>query len=459
MVVPYLYLSLEGDRPWAGGLRTCLAQVDQVCIGRGEGRSVQRSKLNGRTVLRIDVADDRMSREHIIMERISGDWTVRDLDSSNGSFVGGERVERAAMVDGTVIGLGRTVFVFREHCIDDTVAQSDCDFSDLADTSPGLRTLNPMLALDLRRALQFASTDVDILVLGDTGTGKELIARAVHEASGRSGDFVAVNCGALTNTLVESQLFGHQKGAFSGADESRPGLIRSADKGTLFLDEIGDLPLASQAAFLRVLQEREVTPVGGTRPITFDAKLIAATHCDLDEMVVQQEFRADLLARIRGFVLRLPALSERLEDLGGIIAGLLTAGDRVQKTRISLPAGLALIQHGWPQNIRELVRTLEVSTVLVGDGEMRRQHLPEHMRAALRRATSQTDTDADALNRAATDSDESEGSSAGRREQLIALLRLHEGNISAVARDMGKARNQIQRWIKRYDLDVSSYRR
>ena len=475
MLVPYLYLSLEGDRPWAGGVRMCLAGVHQVSIGRGTERSVSRSKAGGKTVLRIDVADDRMSREHLTVERTLGSWALRDAGSSNGTFVGSARVDRAAVVDGTIVGVGRSVFVFREHRVDSAAMQCDLDFSELAALAPGLRTLSPCLASEFDRVLRFATTEIDILVLGETGTGKELVAKAVHAASRRSGDFVAVNCGALTDTLVESQLFGYQKGAFSGATENRPGLVRSADKGTLFLDEIGDLPLPSQAAFLRVLQEREVTPVGGTRPIPFDAKLIAATHCPLEAMVERQEFRADLLARVRGFVLRLPALSQRREDIGGIISGLLSANNRMQKQRISLSAGMALYSHGWPQNIRELARALEMASILAGDSEIAFEHLPEYIRmmpqAAAESASAGSNraaSDSAAFDRAASDpaasgafpADRGSGdeSDMARREQLLALLRKHEGNVSAVARDMGKARNQIQRWIKRYDIDTSTYR-
>lgn len=448
---PYLYLSLEGDRPWAGGLRMSLKGVDRVSIGRGTARGSQRSQVDGRCVLRVDVADDRMSREHLCLDRFGGSWLLTDLKSSNGSFVDGARVSNAPVTEETVIGVGRTIFLFREHVVPAEMTDKDLDYADISRIDVGLRTLSPLLAIEFGRVMRFASTEIDILVLGETGTGKELVARAVHTASGRNGEFVAVNCGALTDTLVESQLFGHQKGAFSGATENQPGLIRSADKGTLFLDEIGDLPMNSQAAFLRVLQERSVMPVGGTRAIPFDAKLVAATHCPLDEMVAGGEFRADLLARIRGFVLRLPALSNRLEDMGGIIAAVLAAKGKGEGARISLSAATTIFRYPWPQNIRELGRTIDISSVLAGDGELKHEHLPEYLREAPVIASSP---------RAASVSEASPAESGefGRKERLISLLRKHEGNISAVARDMDKARNQIQRWIKRYDIDVSMYR-
>jgi transcriptional regulator with GAF, ATPase, and Fis domain len=448
--VPYLYLSLEGDRPWAGGLRMSLHGIDRVSIGRGVERRSERTQVDGKSLLRVDVADDRMSREHLRLDKFGDAWLLVDLNSSNGSFIDGERVSNGPVTAESVIGVGRTIFLLREHAVPAEVSNKDLDYSDISKIDVGMRTLSPLLAIEFGRVMQFSSTEIDILVLGETGTGKELVARAVHKASGRSGDFVPVNCGALTDTLVESQLFGHQKGAFSGATENQPGLVRSADKGTLFLDEIGDLPMNSQAAFLRVLQERAVTPVGGTRAISFDAKLVAATHCPLEEMVESGDFRADLLARIRGFVLRLPPLSSRLEDMGGIISAVLHAKGRDQSTRISLSAATTIFRYKWPQNIRELSRTIDISSVLAGDGELKHEHLPEYLR----------DVPVIAAPRAASASEGSpvETGDVGRRERLIALLKRHEGNISAVARDMDKARNQIQRWIKRYDIDVSMYR-
>ena len=154
----------------------------------------------------------------------------------------------------------------------------------------------------------FARSQVPVLVSGETGTGKELIASAIHQLSGRPGPFVAVNCGAIAPNLVESELFGYRKGAFSGALEDRPGLVRSSEHGTLLLDEIGDLPLAAQAALLRVLQESEVLPVGGTRPVKVDLRVVAATHRDLGALAAQDRFRRDLLARLDGARIMLPAL-------------------------------------------------------------------------------------------------------------------------------------------------------
>src|SRR5262249_39800224 len=158
----------------------------------------------------------------------------------------------------------------------------DADSTALGDRPPGLRTLLPAAGARVEAFERVARSDIPVLLLGETGTGKELLARAVHDLSGRRGAFVAVNCGALTPTLAEAPLCGHVRGAFSGAPRDEPGLIRSADGGTLFLDEIGDLPAATQAALLRVLQEHEVLPVGSTRPVAVDCRIVCATHRSLD---------------------------------------------------------------------------------------------------------------------------------------------------------------------------------
>jgi len=310
-------------------------------------------------------------------------------------------------------------------------------------------TLQTPLAHQFRLLGQVAQSQVAVVIRGDSGTGKELCARAVHKLSGRGGAFVAVNCGALPDTLVETELFGYRKGAFSGANEDRPGLLRSADRGTIFLDEIGDLPAPAQAAFLRALQEQEVVPVGGTRPVAVDFRLCAATHRDLDKLVTRGDFRADLLARISGYTVTLPPLRERREDLGLIVGTLLRRlfPDRADEVTFSSEAARALFAHEWPLNVRELEKALQAAVVLAAGEAVAVWHLPEAVRGA------------------ALDSSSSGGSAKPLSEEdralradLEARFREHKGNISAVARSMGKARMQIQRWVKRLGLDPESYR-
>lgn len=230
-----------------------------------------------------------------------------------------------------------------------------------------------------------AGSNTNVLITGPTGTGKEVFARTIHRNSDRAGaNMVVVDCAALPETLVESMLFGHVKGAFTGADKGREGLVAQADKGTLFLDEVGEMPLSIQKVFLRVLQERRFRPVGGSREITSDFRLIAATNQDLDKMSAEGRFRKDLLYRIRTSHIMLPALNERIDDIEHL------AIHYIKKIcyRHSLPAKKvspdffeAMAQYDWPGNVRELINTLE--TVISGNLDeptLFARHLPESIR-------------------------------------------------------------------------------
>jgi transcriptional regulator with GAF, ATPase, and Fis domain len=283
-----------------------------------------------------------------------------------------------------------------------------------------------------------------MLVEGESGTGKEVIARAIHTRSGRPGAFVPVNCGALPENLVESELFGYKKGAFSGAQADHPGLVKSADGGTLFLDEIGDLPSSSQAALLRVLQEREVMPVGGTRAVPIDLRVVAATHRDLDDMVADQSFRHDLFARLAGFRIQVPPLAERRGDLGLLIGALYTRIFAADHPGFDIDAARLLLRYPWPLNVRELEQALATAQVLAGTQLVRAEHLPDTVRSG-RPPGAPRPVILSELDQKV-------------RDQVVAALREHQGNVSAVARALDKDRKQIQRWIKRFGLDPSTYR-
>jgi len=268
---------------------------------------------------------------------------------------------------------------------------------------------------------------------GPTGTGKERVAQQIHAFSKRSGTFVPVNCGALPAGLVESELFGHKKGAFSGAIADAPGLVAASSGGTLFLDEIGDLPPPAQAALLRVLEEHEVRAVGSTATTAVDLRVVAATHRDLDEMVDEEKFREDLLARLAGFEVALPPLAERRVDLGVML------GEIIPDAQLAAAAVRALFAYAWPRNIRELVRAVERAAALAGGGEITASHLPDEIAAAKFAAPAPPVADA-------------------RRDELVALLEKHHGNVSKVAAELGRVRQQVQRWIKRYAIDPERYR-
>lgn len=229
-------------------------------------------------------------------------------------------------------------------------------------------TCDPGVLKLLREAELHARSNIPILVTGETGVGKELLARAIHKASSRSdGPFVPVNMVAVTPTLFESALFGHAKGAFTGATENQPGYLGQAQGGTLFLDEIGDLPLEIQGKLLRVLQEKEYTPVGRTRPRQADVRFVAATHRDLDVLVKEGTFRQDLYYRLRFAHLRIPPLRERRDDVRLLADAFLKQSMRPD-AKLSNQAILSLLRHDWPGNVRELKGLLEAAANLAADG-------------------------------------------------------------------------------------------
>jgi len=237
-------------------------------------------------------------------------------------------------------------------------------FSEIIGTSEALHSV-------FRLVEKVATTNTNILIQGESGTGKELIARAIHHNSPRAAcPFVAINCGALPETLLEAELFGHMKGAFTGAVASRPGLLRSAEGGTVFLDEVGEVSLAMQVRLLRAVQEHEVTPVGSSAPIHFDARIICATNRDLEKEVAEGRFREDLFYRLNVIEVHLPPLRERREDIPLLARHFITRTAREQagnEKPIETAAMSALINYAWPGNIRELQNAVERAYTLSGD--------------------------------------------------------------------------------------------
>lgn len=227
-----------------------------------------------------------------------------------------------------------------------------------------------------------APTESTVLILGETGTGKELVARAVHDQSPRAEKpFVAINCGALPENLIESELFGHAKGSFTGADDHRVGLFEVASGGTIFLDEIGELPKAMQAKLLRVLESREIRRVGENKTVNVDVRVVCATHRDLSAMVAADEFREDLMYRVNTFEIHLPALRERLEDLQKLAEHMLRRFRPHAKPieqQLTDDAVTALKAHVWPGNVRELANVIEHATILCNQGPITADDLPQH---------------------------------------------------------------------------------
>jgi transcriptional regulator of acetoin/glycerol metabolism len=431
----HLVRVLGYDRPDAAGSRHRL-DVSEVLIGRGDRNEAARHDKT----LTLRIADDRISTRHARIAQAGGTWMIEDLGSTNGMWVDGVKVERAELADSTLVELGGTAFLTRVLI---PSGAPDVEASELDFALPGIVTFSTTFHRELANVARLAPTTQSIVINGETGTGKEVLSRAVHAASKRSGPFIAINCGALPPNLVESELFGHKKGAFSGATDDRAGLVREALGGTLLLDEIGDLPLNTQAALLRVLQEREVMPIGASRPVSVDVRVLAATHRSLDAEVKAGRFREDLWARLTGYTTVLPPLRERLEDLGLLVAAFLVRIN-AQHAQLTAGAGQALLQYDWPRNIRELEQVLRSAVALAGDGPIELGHLPDVLQESspVRSAKPRREP----------------LSPEQQQQQLEAALRKHDGNISAVGRELGVARVQVHRWITRFKINLDDYR-
>jgi DNA-binding NtrC family response regulator len=311
---------------------------------------------------------------------------------------------------------------------------------------------------EVKRAIaRVAPTESTVLLRGATGTGKELIARALHEESPRRGRaFVAVNCSALAEGLLESELFGHARGAFTGAVHERKGLFEEAAGGTVFLDEIGDISAGMQAKLLRVLQEREVVRVGTARPVPVDVRVVAATHRDLEAMVEAGSFRKDLYFRLKVFQIRVPELRERPEDVAALAAAALARwNERVEPTRrvgaVSEEALEVMRGYDWPGNVRELMAAIEYACIVCDGGRVLPHHLPEELREG-----------AAAPAAAAEKREEPKGGESGRRyvapdadaerEAILQALEEADGNRTRAAAALGMGRTTLWQKLKAYGI-------
>lgn len=304
---------------------------------------------------------------------------------------------------------------------------------------------SPCMAQLLQRAELVAETDVTVLIAGATGTGKEMIAKAIHLAgSRREYPFVAVNCGAIPEQLLESELFGHEKGAFTGAHVRHEGLFKAADGGTLFLDEIGDMPLALQAKLLRVLQDFTVRPVGSVKNYPVNVRIISATHRDLEHLVREQQFREDLFYRLRVVPLDMPTLAERREDIPLLVTQFLEQFFRrnggAQK-HFSPDALEVLVTAPWPGNIRQLNNVVDMCATLCKTAT-----IPlSQVRSALQDRPAELQT-------------LKEARQAFERNYLITALRLTHGNVANAARIAGRNRTEFYKLLSVHDIEAAAFR-
>ncbi|AYH42907.1 sigma-54 dependent transcriptional regulator [Azoarcus sp. DN11] len=312
----------------------------------------------------------------------------------------------------------------------------------------------------LERIERVAATEATVLIIGETGTGKELVARHIHEHSGRKGPFVAVNCGAFNETLVEAELFGHESGAFTGAQQARAGWFEAANGGTLFLDEIGDLPLSLQVRLLRVLQERQVVRIGSRKPVPLDVRLVAATNIELEKAVNAGHFRLDLYYRLNVAQLRLPPLRERRGDILPLAHHFIEryrAKLHLDDARVTPAAAQALTAYDWPGNIRELENVVHFGLIMCHDGvlDVGDLRLPGFARKAAGRDAGVADDPLQGLQEALGRLLASEHEPVYETvERLLVTSAFHHCDDNQVrsAKRLGISRNILRAQLKRFGL-------
>ena len=386
-----------------------------------------------------------VSRSHAKVGRVGREVAVLDLESRNGTYVNGLKVTSASLEDGDELRIGEVLLKLVRSDVERYAA---FPLTGLVPPWPTERLRGGhVMGKICEQVVKAAAGAQPVLVMGETGTGKELVAEAFHRASRRTGKLCAVNCAAIPASLLESELFGYTKGAFTGADANRLGLVRSANQGTLFLDEIGDMPLEAQAKLLRLLETREVTPLGSHKSEPVDVRVVCATHQDLPSMVRTGKFRADLYARIAGYVIHLPPLRERKEDIYHLTRFFLeSAGGSALELRPGFVLGL--LSHDWPFNVRELLSAVQ-RAVTLADGALDVAQLPTEIAARFETA-GEIAPQAEAVRGPAV--------STPTEAQLRELLVRHAGNVAAVARELDKDRTQIHRWLKRYGISLDEFR-
>lgn len=391
----------------------CPSATDTLRTIELDGADVQ---LGRGTTLRVSLDDAEASRLHarICLDPLAHRYRIGDAQSTNGTFVNGERIDTKLLAHADLIRMGNTLLLFEQG---DPIAEAQA------------------------AAERAAASDSNVLLVGETGVGKERFARQIHEASGRSGPFVAVNCGALPAHLTAAELFGHTRGAFSGAGGPRKGLFATADQGTLMLDEVAELPREQQPALLRAIQEGRVRPLGADREVCVNTRIVAACQLDLSAAVDAGTFRADLFARLAQISLRIPPLRVRRQEVLPLFREFLAAAGRAPELGVDVAEAL-LIWH-WPYNIRELQNLARTFAALTRPYEpLTRDFLGCHAFAATTRDEAHCSESVEP------------GEEAARQEceQLRALLAQHDGNITALARAMGKHRSHVYRWMQRVGL-------
>jgi transcriptional regulator with PAS, ATPase and Fis domain len=385
----------------------------------------------------VQIDDPKVSREHLRIVRRAGALQLVDLGSRNGTRLNGKTVrgETVPLASGDTIAVGQA-----EILVAETAGQRDRrDPAAVESELPGVVVSDPAMAQVFDRARRVAPAETTVLLLGETGVGKEVVAEQIHRQSPRvAGPFVRLNCGSLPESILESELFGHERGAFTGADKRKPGYLETADGGTLFLDEIGELGPSMQTRLLRVLEERKFMRVGGREEIASDMRVVAATNRELEREVRAGRFRQDLYFRLAAFIIRLPPLRERPSEID-LFAELFARqfARRMNRPRFRLsPDAMSVLRaHDWPGNVRELRNAIEHAVVLAEDGVVTAQRLPDSVRHGDRRAPGGPATATGGGMRAEVAETE--------RRAIQEALEAEDGNQTRAARRLGISRRAL----------------
>lgn len=387
--------------------------------------------------------DSRLSEEHAYLFKQDNEVVLQDAGSKNGSFVNGVRVEKCRLQDTDILRLGSSLFILRLLDSSRFAAAEPVVLHDVIFRSPEMHELRTY-------AEQLASADDLVLLLGETGTGKERIAHYIHNTHRRDKKFVAINCASLTPELADSALFGHERGAFTGAGTSQLGAFREAGAGTLFLDEVGELPPLVQSKLLRALAERKIMPVGSAKDSPFHARVIAATNRDLDSAVSDGGFRPDLLYRLRACTLEIPPLRVRREDILPILSARFAPDYQPRLNRYLVER---LLLHRWPDNARGVVNLAQhFQRRFPQAATLELQHLPSWLPAD---SFASSVVDSAASSPVVFASSEKQPST----EELLSLLQQHRGNKAAIARHRGASERTVGRWLAAHGLEFWQWRR
>ena len=388
----------------------------------------------------LSLTDTAVSRKHLEAQWDDGGVVLRDLDSTNGTFFEGSKIKEITIGYGAEFKLGRTVVKFlpMEEPVDLIESAKD-HYGAMVGQDPKMRRIFSLLD-------DVAATEATIIIEGETGTGKELVAEEIHRHSKRKdGPFVVFDCGAVPSELIESSLFGHIKGSFTGAVTDRKGAFAEANGGTIFLDEIGELSLELQPSLLRVLDKRAVRPVGSNKYESVDVRVVAATNRDLREEVAQRKFREDLYYRLAVFRLPLPALRERGVDIPHLAGHFIRRfSPKDNPLQVSAEDLASLQRHSWPGNVRELRNVIERACVLArGNAINVEDALSEESAPALGIRTDLPFKEA-----------KGQLVELFEREYIVDLMRRHKMNLSAAAREAKIDRKHLRELIRKYDIDT-----